>query len=217
MNDHIYLAHYGIKGMRWGVRRFRNEDGTLTEAGRKRYSKQLMKTVTGSSSWKEAKNRAKSVIGDTRSDTTKQLRAEVKRLAKSTFTKDGIDLDETPEYWDAAHAAAQRYIDNELRRIPNEYPEGSRARKRLEDYAYIEYGHPAGYKAARKAYPEVAKAQRQFNLAVTDYLKSLNVDVDKLVSDNENLSLTRSMLLPDVHPSNATTRELVYQILSEYD
>ena len=38
MNDHIYLAHHGIKGMRWGVRRFRNDDGTLTEAGKKRYS-----------------------------------------------------------------------------------------------------------------------------------------------------------------------------------
>ena len=26
----------GIKGMRWGVRRFQNEDGTLTDAGRRR-------------------------------------------------------------------------------------------------------------------------------------------------------------------------------------
>ena len=38
MTDHIYLAHHGIKGMKWGLRRFRNEDGTLTEAGKKRYS-----------------------------------------------------------------------------------------------------------------------------------------------------------------------------------
>lgn len=31
-----YLAHYGIKGMKWGVRRYQNEDGSLTEAGKKR-------------------------------------------------------------------------------------------------------------------------------------------------------------------------------------
>ena len=38
LEDHIYLVHHGIKGMKWGVRRFRNEDGSLTEAGKKRYS-----------------------------------------------------------------------------------------------------------------------------------------------------------------------------------
>lgn len=32
-----YLEHHGILGQKWGVRRFQNEDGTLTEAGKKRY------------------------------------------------------------------------------------------------------------------------------------------------------------------------------------
>lgn len=35
--ENEYLAHHGIKGQRWGVRRYQNEDGSLTEEGLKRY------------------------------------------------------------------------------------------------------------------------------------------------------------------------------------
>ena len=32
------LYHYGVKGQRWGVRRYQNKDGSLTNAGKKRRS-----------------------------------------------------------------------------------------------------------------------------------------------------------------------------------
>lgn len=46
MSYNDYLEHHGIKGMKWGVRRYRNSDGTLTEAGKKRVSKKYDKFIS---------------------------------------------------------------------------------------------------------------------------------------------------------------------------
>lgn len=35
------LMHYGIKGQKWGIRRYQNEDGSLTAAGRKKYRQEI--------------------------------------------------------------------------------------------------------------------------------------------------------------------------------
>ena len=38
IRDEEYLAHHGIKGQKWGVRRYQNEDGSLTDEGKQRYN-----------------------------------------------------------------------------------------------------------------------------------------------------------------------------------
>ena len=38
MSEHE-LIHYGVKGMKWGVRRYANKDGSLTDVGKKRYER----------------------------------------------------------------------------------------------------------------------------------------------------------------------------------
>ena len=35
--SNLYLQHHGIKGMKWGIRRYQNPDGSLTPEGQKRY------------------------------------------------------------------------------------------------------------------------------------------------------------------------------------
>ena len=42
-NDELY--HHGVKGQRWGVRRFQNKDGSLTRLGQKRVDKAQKKTA----------------------------------------------------------------------------------------------------------------------------------------------------------------------------
>ena len=49
-NEGSYLAHHGVKNQRWGVRRFQNPDGSLTEEGKRR-----MKTLHGKSDKLDAK------------------------------------------------------------------------------------------------------------------------------------------------------------------
>ena len=46
LNEELY--HHGIKGMRWGVRRFQNPDGSLTKAGMRRYGDKSPYEVTTS-------------------------------------------------------------------------------------------------------------------------------------------------------------------------
>lgn len=41
--DPNYIAHHGIKGQRWGIRRYRNDDGSLTDLGKKRYANDAKK------------------------------------------------------------------------------------------------------------------------------------------------------------------------------
>lgn len=41
--DNNELKHWGVRGMKWGVRRYQNKDGSLTPAGKKRYDKEMEK------------------------------------------------------------------------------------------------------------------------------------------------------------------------------
>ena len=56
-----WLMHFGILGQRWGVRRFQNEDGTLTEEGKERYRSTAVKKAE---EYKAQADRAKADLKD---------------------------------------------------------------------------------------------------------------------------------------------------------
>lgn len=63
-NDPNALMHYGVKGMKWGVRRYQNEDGTLTSSGRKCYDDSTPVVKESSAKRSKSKSTAKKTEDD---------------------------------------------------------------------------------------------------------------------------------------------------------
>lgn len=87
------LYHFGIKGMRWGVRRYQNADGSLTAAGKKKYG-----TKTNFEKVKSAKLKAqgkdpKSIREKERAKANARTQKEIDKYTKKKKNKDA-DIDE---------------------------------------------------------------------------------------------------------------------------
>lgn len=76
-----YLEHHGVIGMKWGVRRYQNADGSLTERGRKRLKK-WDKYVEGARSKKIAKVNKKLTKAKTGSEKESNLKKAANFLEK---------------------------------------------------------------------------------------------------------------------------------------
>lgn len=119
-----YLAHYGITGQKWGVRRFQNEDRTLTEAGKERYRKNsesasYSKPNMKSSSWKtdDGYEIEKHEIS---SKGTDKGRAKIDAMSKHKDYDSASDFDRIGErataiYEKSGKDAAYKYLTDALK------------------------------------------------------------------------------------------------------
>lgn len=164
------LRHWGIKGMKWGVRRYQNPDGSLTAAGKKRYT-----NPDGSLNEKGKKKFGNSVKSD--AETPKRKTAK----------------DMTDEELDKAIARARKEDEyNRLRPEPKEEIKDSNYKKLMNKVvnemivpAVIQSGRNALQKALDKQANDLLKDKIDPNSKEALQKK---YDVLKLKKDIEKLS-----------------------------
>lgn len=83
MNDVIFY-HHGIKGQKWGIRRFQNKDGSLTAAGKKRYDDFSVR------------NDRENMYKNVRNLSVEDIQKQINRLQLEKTLKDSINQDLHP-------------------------------------------------------------------------------------------------------------------------
>ena len=85
-----YLMHHGVKGMKWGVRRFQNEDGSYTSSGKKRYG------VGDGESYEGVKASKNNTASSSSGDKSNSVGRTIGKVANKAATQYLIEKARTP-------------------------------------------------------------------------------------------------------------------------
>ena len=105
-----FLMHHGIKGMRWGVRRFQNKDGSLTPAGKKRYDVDIEGAKKNLEKAKQAEKQAKrdynrASLSYNYNATYKAAKKYTDRLMKTEWAKQDLQSEQIKQKLNAEQKA----------------------------------------------------------------------------------------------------------------
>ena len=107
------LMHYGVPGMKWGVRRYRNADGSLTATGKKRVSKQYKKASTAGDK-SLAKHYNKMYMDSYNKAADKMNNGGIEKFNKSQQKKYGNDYAKRSGYEDDYMAMFSKEVERNL-------------------------------------------------------------------------------------------------------
>ena len=98
VNDLLVIHHHGILGMKWGIRRYQNKDGSLTKEGKERYQKGIVKSIK--KNYTDADDYGYS-------KTTKAIASELKKVANDK------DIQEAKNAVAKANEMYRKFSENE--------------------------------------------------------------------------------------------------------
>lgn len=154
------LHHWGIKGQKWGIRRYQNKDGSLTPAGRKRYASEEAYLKERE---KSIKNRERVKARQAKIDAKKaELDARERALEDSKNTKVSPGASKPKSVKDMTDAELDREInrarkEEEYRRLHPEPVAKPKLMNRIVDEVITPAAISSGKKALESAIDKAAK------------------------------------------------------------
>lgn len=110
------LYHHGILGMKWGVRRYQNKDGSLTAAGRKRYSTEE-RIENAKAKYTGRRKAADANYKKASSEYKDRLSGRSTDSILNDYTDDDKKLDRAADKWGADRKSAKEKYKKEISSI----------------------------------------------------------------------------------------------------
>lgn len=190
------LSHHGILGMKWGVRRYQNPDGSLTDAGKKRYSGNTYIESRANDAIKSAGMAHK---------LAKKYTDAMDRKASKKGTKESL------EEAQAAHKLAKKYTDARDRKAAekskdaDKYLEKKAARDAIKAKKQAERDEKNRIKAENKAIRAERKKQLRLRRTLSD--KDLLEGIGRLEKEKKY----KELLKEDLERGNKDVNDVLKQ------